>query len=322
MNNINKKIKFTIEHENNNKINFLDLTIHRQSNHLEFNIYRKPTTTDTTIHADSHHPIAHKLAAYNSYLYRLINTPLSPNDYTIELNTIKFIALQNGYSPNMIDQLLQKLIKTQNRPPRTTPGTRYISAEYTQIMPNILKRQMAKTNTQVCFRTSNTIQKQLAKKRKAPIEEKTGIYKLTCNDCDKFYIGQTGRKFKTRFKEHIPPKNITPNTKIKSNFCLHLIDNNHNYTSLEENMKPIHICTKGRYMNAREEYEIYRAFKYNQENILNEQLDFKSNQLYDTAIDLMKINKRENNKHENGHTPVLNETPYGTRATDKSREKE
>jgi hypothetical protein len=33
--------------------------------------------------------------------------------------------------------------------------------------------------------------------------EQCGVYKLNCNSCHKAYIGQTGRNFKTRFKEHI-----------------------------------------------------------------------------------------------------------------------
>ena len=39
------------------------------------------------------------------------------------------------------------------------------------------------------------------------LENKTGIYKLTCNNCDEIYIGQTGRPFKERFSEHLPTKN-------------------------------------------------------------------------------------------------------------------
>ena len=31
----------------------------------------------------------------------------------------------------------------------------------------------------------------------------TGVYKLKCNDCPNYYIGQTGRSFKTQYTEHI-----------------------------------------------------------------------------------------------------------------------
>jgi hypothetical protein len=49
-------IKFTVEEEHHNSINFLELTIHRKRTKLEFGIYRKPTQTDTIIPNDSCHP--------------------------------------------------------------------------------------------------------------------------------------------------------------------------------------------------------------------------------------------------------------------------
>ena len=108
LNKKSKNIQFTVEHENNKRINFLDLTIIKNFNHLEFKIYRKLTTTDTTIHAKSFHPYHQKMAAYNSFIHRLINTPLNHSDYLYEINIIKNIAINNGYNPNIIDKLIQK----------------------------------------------------------------------------------------------------------------------------------------------------------------------------------------------------------------------
>ena len=45
-------------------------------------------------------------------------------------------------------------------------------------------------------------------------------------------------------------------------------------------------------MNAFEEFEIYKAFKFQTSQILNDQLHFKSNSLYNIAI---KINNNNNN---------------------------
>ena len=47
----------------------------------------------------------------------------------------------------------------------------------------------------------------------------------------------------------------------------------------------MHICDKkGNYMNALEEYEIYKVLKNNDTPQLNDKLQFKSNALYDTII--------------------------------------
>lgn len=34
------------------------------------------------------------------------------------------------------------------------------------------------------------------------IWKKWYLYKIKCNDCDSYYIGQTGRTFQERYKEH------------------------------------------------------------------------------------------------------------------------
>jgi hypothetical protein len=57
MNNIHKNIVFKPTHEINNQINFMDLLIIRNRSSIEIDIYRKPTTTDTTINFFSSHPI-------------------------------------------------------------------------------------------------------------------------------------------------------------------------------------------------------------------------------------------------------------------------
>ena len=280
INSIDKQIKFTVEHQNNNKINFLDLSIKNHNNSIKFSIYRKPTATDVTIHSKSYHPYTHKLAAYNSFVVRLLNTPLDKEDYNKEINILKHIAKANGYKSSIIDRLIYKhknKISKHNYNDKT-----FVAANYTNILPDIIKNKLKKLNINVMFRTTNNIYNYFKNKTKINLENKTGIYKLKCNDCDKIYLGQTGRPFKERFKEHLPTKNLE---NIKSNFAKHIVNENHNYTNLEKNLEPVHLCEKGRLMTAIEEYEIYKHFKINPNILLNDQLQFNSNYLYDTAIE-------------------------------------
>jgi len=60
---IHECLQFNPTQESNDRINFLELTIIREPSHLEIEVYRKPATTDTTIHFLSNHPYEHKLAA-------------------------------------------------------------------------------------------------------------------------------------------------------------------------------------------------------------------------------------------------------------------
>ena len=68
MNSIDKNLEFKFTLETNNSINYLDMTIIRSTKGREINIYRKPISTDITIHHNSNHPQDHKDAAY-IYIY-------------------------------------------------------------------------------------------------------------------------------------------------------------------------------------------------------------------------------------------------------------
>jgi len=96
-NNPNPKLKFTLEKVLEHRINFLDLTIHRQHNTFSIDIYRKPTFTDTIIPNDPCHPEEHKLAAVRSLYDRLDNYHLPPDRRQNEDNRIQQILQNKGY---------------------------------------------------------------------------------------------------------------------------------------------------------------------------------------------------------------------------------
>ena len=123
LNNIHPKISFTLEVESNQKINFLDLTITKTFEKLEFSIYRKPTQTDHLIPYHSNHPQQHKMASFHCYINRLLNIPLSTEYYKKLINILKQLAYNNGYDPNLIhtlinlfeDKFIWKKLKTANK---------------------------------------------------------------------------------------------------------------------------------------------------------------------------------------------------------------
>jgi hypothetical protein len=66
LNNLNAlhfNLQFTAEIEENQALNYLDITIHRTPITFKTAIYRKPTFTDTIIPYSSKHPTHHKYAA-------------------------------------------------------------------------------------------------------------------------------------------------------------------------------------------------------------------------------------------------------------------
>jgi hypothetical protein len=72
-NSVHQKVKFTIDKEVCNTLNYLDPTITNKHNQLTFGIYLKTTTTDLIIHNDSCHPYEYKKSAIN-YLFTSICT--------------------------------------------------------------------------------------------------------------------------------------------------------------------------------------------------------------------------------------------------------
>jgi hypothetical protein len=100
--------------------------------------------------------------------------------------------------------------------------------------------------------------------------DKSGIYKITCQSCQKVYIGQTGRNLKTRFKERI--RNIRFN-KNESAYAQHILNQGHQYGSIEQIMEIIEQARKGDLMNIEESYYIY---KYEQtKELIEEQISKK-----------------------------------------------
>jgi len=77
INRIHTNLQLNPTYENNGQINFLDLLIIRNNSNLEIDIYRKPTTTNTTINYTSNHPNEHKTAAYRYHITRMHSLPLT-----------------------------------------------------------------------------------------------------------------------------------------------------------------------------------------------------------------------------------------------------
>ncbi|XP_017464979.1 PREDICTED: importin subunit beta-like [Rhagoletis zephyria] len=107
LNEQHKNIAFTMDKEKKGKLNYLDLTIkiNKTTNRLEYEMYRKPTATDTVIHETSNHPQQHKNAAFRQLLTRLERTPLTKEAHRRELDTIYAIARNNGYKKDLVDKI-------------------------------------------------------------------------------------------------------------------------------------------------------------------------------------------------------------------------
>ena len=110
-------------------------------------------------------------------------------------------------------------------------------------MPAILERNLGTppknfpiTWVQTYHLTINTLRSILVKpKNQDPVAKKCNvIYHLTCSDCQAKYIGQTGRAFGTRLKEHPNLCNSLNNFAVAEHMC----QTGHHFEEEEANIIP------------------------------------------------------------------------------------
>ena len=206
-------------------------------------------------------------------IHRVVSLPLNKTNFHKEIRHIKQIAINNGYEVKLINKLLRKKLEKHNIQQiypitNTNTNTIYKSIPFIGNTSTKLAKLLSKENNYTCaYRTINNLGKSLINsKEKIDQLSKSGIYKLSCNDCDCIYIGQTGRDFSTRYKEHIRSwKNNRPND---SHFAKHLLEHNHRPHSTNT-PTILHTIGKSTKLNIYETLEIH---KHKNKNILNDQL--------------------------------------------------
>jgi hypothetical protein len=97
INKIHPNLQFAPTHVYNNTMHFLDLFLIRHTDKIEIGIFRKPTTTDTTINYTSNHPTEHKMAAYHFLIHRMSSLPLTTERKKTKWQTILSIAKNNNF---------------------------------------------------------------------------------------------------------------------------------------------------------------------------------------------------------------------------------
>jgi hypothetical protein len=235
LNKMHEKIKFTQEMEKEGKIPFLDLLIKRSNGKIKFGIFRKPTDNPQIIPSDSFHPMKYKKAAFESMIHRLLNIPLDKAEYNKELEYIKHTARINGYGSNVIEELLDKRRNQSDKYKFTTlQRIRKEKEDHGRILfmnycPPMSDRifKLAKENHITSVHTTRGALKDclINLKDKRPSSVKSGIYEITCDECDMKYCGQTSRRASIRWKEH--DRAIRYKQPEKSAVAAHCIEHGH-----------------------------------------------------------------------------------------------
>jgi len=199
-NDITPSLNFTLEREQENKLNFLDLSIIKTTDKISYDIYRKPSTSDIIIPKDSCHPTEQKPAAIRYFTNKINTYDLDYTRKQTETNTVKQIVHNNKFDTSILNRFNIGNTKREkyNRQKRWAKFT-YIGKETRQVT-----KLFKNTNVKVAYMTNNNLEK-LLKPQNTPQPnkyEKNGVYQLECLTCHRIYRGQTGRHFHIRFHEY------------------------------------------------------------------------------------------------------------------------
>ena len=160
---------------------------------------------------------------------------LNPDKKQTEWEIIQSIAKNNNFPQHLLLKLNRQILHKVNNK-KTNKNDKKIWTTFTLRSPKIRKitNLFKNTNTGIAVKTTTTTLHHLIKPI-APTRlqeyEKSGIYKITCKNCHKAYVGQTSRNLKSRFREHIRYiKNNVP----RSAYALHIFNCRHAYGNIND----------------------------------------------------------------------------------------
>lgn len=209
-NSYNSKLQFTIEIEDNNTLNFLDLSLIRTNNTINTQWFTKSTWSERYINFRSNHPISQKKSVVIGLADRAI--ALSDPEYRQDaIKKAKTALIKNNYPETFIKNIFKKRIhKFYNKNPSKTQTktnnsqTNYIPIPYTKGLSEQLGKKFKKHDISICHKGNKLLKSNFSKlKAKTPPSKKTHvIYKIPCDNCDKVYIGQTSQHLEKRIQGH------------------------------------------------------------------------------------------------------------------------
>jgi hypothetical protein len=216
------------------------------------------------------------MAGIHYLINRIVEYPISEVEREKEIRTCQHIANINGYRhidiAKLVRQKLQNYNKSVNKPDSnvTKANVRWSSITYVGKEVNSIARTLRKFNINVALKCRTTLGHWLKQK---PVNFKTdtekyeacGVYNIKCRSCHGTYIGQTGRSFKTRFKEHVSD---IVNNRSKTGYSHHILSKGHERAHDINELEILEIQQKGSILNTLEKFHIFKSRK--ERTLLNE----------------------------------------------------
>ena len=205
-----KNIKFTHEPEQDGAIPFLDtLIIRKPDGSTKLCIYRKKTHTNQYLQFNSHHPLHQKLGVIRSLLDRKESIVTEEEDKKTEEKVICDALKLCGYPSWALDKAKKDKDKQQKKKDskQTTTDNKskgLVVVPYVEGLSEKASRVFKKHGFATAMKPHCTLRNMLVhpKDKRDPHQTAEIIYEIPCHGCKKSYIGESGRLFGTRLKEH------------------------------------------------------------------------------------------------------------------------
>ena len=214
INSVDNAIQFTVEEaKEDGSIPFLDTLITPEHNGtFSIGVYRKPTHTDLYLPWDSNHHLSAKYNVIKTLTHRAHTICSTPKHLEAELKHLEEAlgnckypkwAIKKVYKQHLLRKEKKQQPTTTNKPLRRS----HIVIPYVPGMCESIKNIGKKYGVAVYFKGNRTLKNILVSpKDKDEMANKSSIiYSYCCGEigCDEEYLGESGRTFGERFKEHL-----------------------------------------------------------------------------------------------------------------------
>ena len=212
-------LQSTVEFKSNNFIAFLDVLITQEQEKLTTSLYRTPTHTGLYLLWDSSQNRRYKLGLIKTLVIRIYRICSIKEIVNRELSLLRKTLANNGYPPHIIRRGIAEaevLIRRQSDNKKNVNKKKkiiFFTIKYygqesiifvsrvrklcCQLFPNII--------VQFAFKKHMSLKSLFLPKLKGTDENRKNknlVYSIPCKDCNKEYIGETGRMKDTRINEH------------------------------------------------------------------------------------------------------------------------
>ena len=219
LNQLHPALKFTVDKEQNNSLNFLDVSVEKGDTGFLTSIYRKPTFTGQYIRWNSFSPKPRKINLIKTLVHRALMI-CSKTKLDSELDTIKQLLIENGYPEDVLVSCIKEKLATISSEKRFGPEKCpvYLKLPWIGNVSSKFENQIHKAITSCfyavkpCAVYNTRVMLSSAKKDSVPTTQiSCVVYEFSCR-CEARYVGRTTQRLADRIKQHVPTSIRTKNT--------------------------------------------------------------------------------------------------------------